>query len=66
MIARDESARSIVQVCSCGARDVAATRAAADAWQRGHLGVCQLVARQRDRDRVLAALATRTRRRDQE
>lgn len=63
---RDESARSVVQVCECGARDVAVSAAAADSWQRAHLRVCQLVTRQRERDRIMAALATRTRRREQQ
>lgn len=59
---RDSSSRSVVSVCACGARDVAAGQAAADAWLAGHLVTCQVV-KGKERDRITSALYDRRSRR---
>lgn len=60
-IERDRSPSSIVCVCPCGARDVAASRAAADSWLGDHLDRCQVLkARAREEEaRKLRARDTR-------
>ena len=53
MIRYDTTQRSTVAVCSCGARDVHASQAAAKAWASRHLLVCTL--RDAEHRRALAA-----------
>lgn len=54
MIRFDETQRSVVAVCDCGAREILWSSAAAYDWAAGHLRVCTLV--EPERVRALAAV----------
>lgn len=56
MIDFDETQRSTVAVCVCGAREVLWSREAAYDWASGHLRVCTLVEHV-DRDERVRTLA---------
>lgn len=55
MIAYDETQRSIVAICDCGAREILWSSQAAYEWSAAHLAVCSLVG-QAERERTLAAV----------
>lgn len=63
MIERDETQRSVVVTCQCGARDIVGTPAQADAWAVGHLRRHVELDRE-ERRRAIAAAGARQRRRD--
>lgn len=58
MIEYDETQRSVVAVCLCGAREVLWSREAAYDWASAHLRVCSLVdaLEVAERTRALAAV----------
>lgn len=63
MIERDETQRSVVVTCQCGARDIVGNAAQADSWAVAHLRRHVELEREA-RARALAAVAARQRRRD--
>lgn len=63
MIERDETQRSVVVTCQCGARELVGTPAAADTWAVAHLRRHVELERE-GRRRAIAAAAARQRRRD--
>lgn len=54
MITFDATQRSVVAVCSCGAREILWSSESAYDWATGHLRVCTLV--EPERVRSLAAV----------
>lgn len=63
MIQRDETQRSVVVTCQCGARELVGTNAQADTWAVDHLRRHVELEREQRR-RAIAAAAARQRRRD--
>lgn len=63
MIERDETQRSVVVTCQCGARELVGTPAQADTWAVAHLRRHVELEREARR-RAIAAAAARQRRRD--
>lgn len=60
MIAFDRSPRSVVAVCSCGARDVFTSQSVADGWAVAHVLTAHADAGdQADRTRALTAASSR-------